>query len=184
MIFKSTRVQGVALALSLAALSLGSGLSAAPQISDNTLLAKDSVHQFVKPAQIFLEGTSVITPVLGQPIHFQKIALKENVESKKDKSVFKIEVPGLYEITSFLLVNPPTLDDSVSVTVGILINGKVLKNLIDSDVVPDDTLPIVTTRKIYLKKGDTVSVALIAAPTDTTISNRGLHFVALNNTRD
>lgn len=182
MIFKSTRVQGMTLALSLAALSLGSGLSAASQISDNTLLAKDSIHQFVKPAQIFLEGTSVITPVLGQPIHFSKIALKENVKAKKDNSVFKIEVPGLYEITSFLLVNPPSLDDSV--TVALLINGKVLKNLIDSDVVPDDTLPIVTTRKIYLKKGDTVSVALIAAPTGTTVSARGLHFVALNNTRD
>lgn len=170
------------LALSLATLSLGSSLvAAAPLATESTILEKGHTQQFVKPAQVFASASDTITPTLNAPIHFSTIKLRDNIKVKHDKSVFEIEVPGRYDITSFMLVNPPNIGDSV--TIAFLINGALIRNFIDQEIVTSDTIPMVTQRDVYLKKGDQVSVVLQNAPAGTTISNRGFSFVIYNNTK-
>ena len=101
-------------------------------------MTKDSDRQVVKPAQAIVQDTSTITPTLGQPIAFAVTNLQKNVKIKNGNTVFKVEVPGLYRLESFLLV---TTTEGATLSAGFLINGQSYLNFIVEDASADVTVP-------------------------------------------
>lgn len=135
----------------------------------------------VTPAQAIYQDELVLTPVIDQPIPFSIKDFKTNVHVNSDRTIFEVEVPGLYSIDSFLLVNVPEVGDSVAGY--ITINEKKLLPFYNRE-----TTTLSTTvefhfndRLVYLKKGDSVSVILSEFTPGTTVLGRGFVLVAMNN---
>lgn len=137
----------------------------------------------VEAAQANYEDSSPIIPVLNEPISFSIKNLRKNIKVNSDRTVFKVQVPGLYSIDSFLLLSVPNIGDSAAGY--ITINGRTLLTFFTRGT--STTAPIVDfhffDRLAYLKKGDKVSVVLTEFVPGTTILACGFVMVALNNSR-
>lgn len=183
MIIKKFHLKVTALVLSLIALSPNSELFG----SCGERRHHDRHHQEdvtgVTPAQAIYQDETSFSPVSGQPISFSVKGFKTNVGITSNKSVFEIEVPGLYSIDSFLLADVPNVGDSVA---GYLtINDRQLLPFFSRET--RLLSPIVelhfNDRLVYLDKGDRVSVVLTEFAPGTTILSRGFVLIALNNSR-
>lgn len=135
----------------------------------------------VKPAQAIYQDESSIMPVLNQPIPFLVRGFNDNVCVNSTRTVFEIEVSGLYSIDAFLLVNLPNVGDSVAGY--ITINNRQLLPFYTRETRTAD--PVVelhfNDRLVYLEKGDKVSVVLTEFTPGTLVLSRGFVLVALNN---
>jgi hypothetical protein len=179
MIFKNFHLKITALTLSLLALSATSEIFAAP--IEHGGRSYDRNHEGVKPAQAIYQDETAFTPVVDQPISFSEKGFKTNFDVNANRSIFEVQVPGLYSIDAFLLVNLPNIGDSVAGY--ITINERKLLTFFSSET---RTLsPVVefhfNDRLVYLEKGDKVSVVLSEFAQGATVLARGFVMVALNN---
>lgn len=135
----------------------------------------------VEAAQANYQDENPFIPVSNEPIPFSEKNFRTNFRVNSDNTVFEVQVPGLYSIDSFLLVNVPDVGDSVD---GYLtINGRRLLTFYNREI--RTASPIVNfhfnDRLVYLKKGDQVSVVLSEFAPGTTVLARGFVIVAFNN---
>lgn len=169
--------KAAALALSLLALSPSSDIFG--------LEAKHSErHQSgIKPAQANYQDTTTLHPLVNKPIPFSVKNFNQHVKVNHARSVFEVEIPGLYSIDAFLLVNLPSFADSIGGY--ITINKRKLLTFYTRETRTDANNPVVEVhfndRLVYLEKGDKVSVVLSEFPAGATILARGFVLVALNN---
>lgn len=175
--FKNFRLKVTALVLSLLALSASSGLFASEHCRHRS-------QEGVKPAQANYQHDTVFTPIVDQPIPFSTRNFRTNVDVNTNNSVFEVEVPGLYSIDSFLLLNVPHIGDTANGY--ITINERKLLTFFTTETRTVGS-PIVNfhfnDRLVYLEKGDRVSVVLSEFAPGTTIIASGFVMVALNNSR-
>jgi hypothetical protein len=188
MFLQNFQAKMLALALGLAVVSLGDvqNLSAT---SGKSLMAKDKdkLHQFVNPAQVLLQDSSTITPILNQPITFDTVNIQEHIKLEQNNSVIEIKQGGLYDITGAFTVQ--TLTPPEAFTISILINGKSYMNFQDNDTSSTTTPPFPPSASsvegtLYLKEGDKVSFVLESAPVGATIGARFAEVINLNNIKD
>lgn len=186
MVFKTFNIKVTALAFSLLALAAHSEISASDDCSHHSHHCHSDRHHDagVIAAQANYQDENALSPVVGQPISFSARNFRTNVEVNSNRSVFEVEVPGLYSIDSFLLLNVPNIGDTVAGY--ITINGRELLTFYNSET-RTALSPIVNfhfnDRLVYLQKGDRVSVVLSEFTPGTTILSRGFVLVALNNSR-
>lgn len=172
-------IKKTALILSLLALLTSSEMFAAPTCFDRN---HDRHHgKKVEAAQANYQDETPLIAVADGLIPFSVKNLRTNLEVNGDKTVFEVQVPGLYSIDAFLLINVPNIGDSVDGY--ITINGR--KLLTFYSIETRTASPIVNfhfgDRLVYLKKGDQVSVVLSTFTPGTVILARGFVMVALNN---
>lgn len=172
--------KAMSLILSLLTLLISSDMFATTQI------ACDRNHERyqgkrVEPAQANYQDETLFIPVADGPIPFSLKNFRNNFEVSFDKTVFEVQIPGLYSIDAFLLLNVPNIGDSVDGY--ITINGRKLLTFFSSET--RTASPIVNfhfnDRLVYLRKGDQVSVILSNFTPGTTVLARGFVMVALNN---
>lgn len=177
---KTISLKTTTLVLSVSALLTCSEMFAAPKTCINRGNLR-GIERGVEPAQANYQDETILIPVLDDPISFSVKNLRTNIGVNSDKTVFKVHVPGLYSIDSFLLLNVPTIEDTVEGY--ITINGKKFLTFFSSET--RTAGPIVefhfNDRLAYLKKGDEVSVIFSEFAPGTTILSRGFIMVALNN---
>ena len=137
----------------------------------------------VEPAQANYQSDIPFSPVANQPISFSTMNFRTNVAVNSGNSVFEVEVPGLYSIDSFFLLNIPTVGDSVEGF--ITINGRQLLTFYSRET--RTASPVVNfhfnDRLVYLNRGDQISVVLSTFTPGTIILASGFVMVALNNSR-
>jgi hypothetical protein len=138
----------------------------------------------VEAAQANYQDENSLIPVSDAPIPFSEKNFKTNFVVNSNKTVFEVQVPGLYSIDAFLLLNIPSIGDTVNGY--ITINGRKLLTFFES-ATRTAASPIVAfhfeDRLVYLKKGDQVSIVLSDFPPGTAVLARGFVMVALNNSR-
>ncbi len=137
----------------------------------------------VVAAQANYQSETAFAPVSDQPIPFPVRNFRTNFGVNADNSVFEVEVPGLYSIDSFLLLNVPAVGDVVNGY--ITINGRRLLTFFEQEVRESVGSPVVNfhfnDRLVYLRRGDQVSVVLSSFTAGTSILASGFVIVALNN---
>lgn len=138
----------------------------------------------VRPAQANFQDETSLVAVADEPIPFSVKNFKTNFLVNNASTVFEVQVPGLYSIDAFLLVNVPNIGDSVGGY--ITINGRKLLTFFSKEI--RTAGPVVNfhfnDRLVYLRKGDQVSVVLSEFAPGTTVLARGFVIVALNNSKD
>lgn len=139
------------------------------------------VGEKVEPAQANYQDETSLTAVSDDPIPFTERNFRTNFRVNDDHTVFQVEIPGLYSLDSFLIVNVPNIGDSVDGY--ITINGRKLLTFYNQEV-RTAANPIefhFGDRLVYLRKGDRISIILSQFPAGTTILARGLVLIAYNN---
>jgi hypothetical protein len=135
----------------------------------------------VKPAQANYQDETAIVPTIDRPIPFSVQNFKTNVDVNCDRSVFEVNVPGLYSIDAFLILSIPSIGDTVDAY--ITINERKLLTFFSTETRTGS--PIVNfhfnDRLVYLEKGDQVSVVVSAFTPGTKVLSRGFVMIALNN---
>lgn len=185
MLAKNFSLKATALILSLSALLASSEMFATEQTCINR--GCNRYDNRVEPAQANYQDETLLIPVVDQPIPFSIKNFKNNVEVNFARTVFEVEIPGLYSLDSFLLVNFPDVGDSIEDSVGgyITINGRKLLTFFNRETREDSSIVEFhfNDRLVYLQKGDQVSVVLSEFAPGTTVLARGFVMVALNNSR-
>lgn len=183
MFIKKLHLKTTVLALSLFALLTHSEIFAIPHNRCHRMHNRQPEIN-VKPAQANYQDENTFIPVVDQPIPFSEKNFKTNFAVSTDHTLFKILVPGLYSIDSFLLINVPNIGDTVGGF--ITINGRKILTFFNSET--RTASPIVNfhfnDRLVYLRKDDIVSVVLSEFTPGTTVLARGLVIVALNNSTE
>ena len=187
MFFKLFQSKATALALGLAIVTLCNAqpLSAAPTaIRSNDLIAKGAVHQFVTPAQLFAQGTSMLTLTLSKPISFPTVDIRENIKIEDNKSVFKIKQSGFYNINATLTIN--TQSDLQEFIAVILINNKsyIYFQNTTTSTLGVGSVELTPSASLFLEEGDKISVSLLSAASDSIIADRQLTITSSFNTKN
>lgn len=180
MFIKKFSLKTTALVLSLLTLLSSSEMFATTQTCFKR--SHDRGHEKrVEPAQANYQDETPLIPIADNPIPFSVKNFRTNFEVNSDKTVFEVQVPGLYSIDSFLVVSVPNIGDSVDGY--ITINGRKLLTFFSTE--RRTASPIVNfhfnDRLVYLRKGDQVSVVLSDFAPGTAVLARGFVMVALNN---
>ena len=180
MLIKKFNLKATALILSLAFLTCSEMFATAETCHDRN---HDRHHgKRVEPAQANYQSETALIAVANELIPFSVRNFRTNVTVNSDRTVFEVQVPGLYSIDAFLLVNIPNIGDSVDGY--ITINGRKLLTFYSRET-RTTASPIVNfhfnDRLVYLRKGDQVSVVLSEFAPGTTVLSRGFVMVALNN---
>lgn len=127
----------------------------------------------------YQDGNALI-PVSDQPIPFSVKNFRNNIEVNGSRTVFEVEVPGLYSLDSFLVINIPNIGDSVDGY--ITINGRKLLTFYSRET-RTTANPLVNfhfnDRLVYLDKGDQVSVVLSTFVPGTFVLSRGFVMITL-----
>lgn len=175
MLIKKIKLIPTALVLSVIALLTSSEISA------------HSCHRHngcrVEAAQANYQDETTFTPAVDEPIPFSVANFRTNVDVNSDNTVFEVEVPGLYSLDAFLLVN--VTSTTVPVEGYITINGRELLTFFNEER-PTATGNVefhFEDRLVYLRKGDRISVVLSDFPPGTTVLGRGFVMIAYNNSR-
>lgn len=184
MFIKKFNLKLTVLALSLLALATNSQIFASAEHSSSHSHHSHSHHgEGVIPAQANYQDETPFDPVADEPISFSVRNFRNNVEVNRNKSVFEVEIPGLYSIDAFLVLSIPNIGETVAGY--ITINERKLLTFFETATRTDS--PIVgfhfNDRLVYLKKGDKVSVVVSDFPQGTAVLARGFVMVALNNSR-
>lgn len=176
--FKTT-----ALVLSLALLTSSDMFATTDMFEANACCnrGRDRHHVRIEPAQAIYDDTALLVPVLDQPIPFTTEDFRTNFEVNNERSIFTVEVAGLYVINTSLSVTVPAIGDTVSGY--ITINDRKLLPFFSSVTAGDTVVELDINAQVYLRRGDRISVILSEFTPGTTVSTRTFSAVVLNNSR-